>query len=163
MTPEIQRMGADARQKHTDEQREFVRTAWASGKSAGVIAVEFSKHFNVQVSRGVIIGIKTRMQLPDRQTRVCRSYHNQKYVNPPKAKPQPPRSDLQAPEPQGPIGDFPERGLCKWPVNQDGEPFQCCGQPQYSRSSLCEYHLAKSRPVKSLVQQAAGGRVRTPF
>lgn len=150
MTPEIQKLGADARSKYSDEQREFVKIGWAAGKSAGVIAVDFSARFGVQVTRNIIIGIKSRLGLPDRQTTVCRSYHNQKHITPPKPpkKAKEPRVDLEAPSPIGPVGDFPDSKCCKWPVD-DLPNFRCCGQPQFGRGPYCEHHMARRKdPTK---------------
>lgn len=59
-----------------------------------------------------------------------------------------PRPVIKAPvpavilEPLGPVGDFPDRGFCQYPMNALDAPFQCCGRPNKPLKPYCHDHSA---------------------
>lgn len=55
------------------------------------------------------------------------------------------RVKMAAPLPVGPIGDFPSGRTCRHPVNDEGQPFQCCGHEGYP---YCSFHAARNHVRK---------------
>ena len=159
MTPEIQKQGAAARSRYTEEQRAYVKARWATGKSAAIVAAEMFTVFGLEMSRNALLGLVDRMKLPKRPTTGPWRLNRRQPLSKPIPKPAPPRTDLSAPQPIGPAGDFPAAGLCKWLV-KDLPDFQCCGQPQFGRGPYCEHHMAKRKGTQPRVP---GAHIRAPF
>jgi hypothetical protein len=132
--------------KYTPEQKEFVRISWMADKSSQTIADAFTAEFGIPTSRRAIIGLSNRLKLPRRANTGPWRVYSHKEKRPPKSatkpiKPKKPRPNLSTPYPQGPVGDFPEAGLCRWVV-ADPPDFQCCGHPQHGKGPYCEAHAA---------------------
>jgi len=110
---------------HTEGTRQIVKAMWTNGASQREIGrvIGGTKH--------VVAGLVKRMGLPARRT-TASGWAARKIA---KALPEP----TPGPAPIGPIDDFPGAGACRFPVNADGEPFQCCG---HEGEPWCEFHRA---------------------
>lgn len=104
----------------------IVSRMWEEGKSTAEIGLAIGK------SRSTAKRLVKDFGLSPRQ--VSRGWEARKERA---AKPKPP-----APEPLGPIGDFPDSmTVCRFPVNADDAPFQCCGHPGFP---FCDYHRKRA-------------------
>jgi len=70
--------------------------------------------------------------------------------------------DMTVPNPVGPLGEFPETGLCKW---IHGDPstkhWQCCAAPAYEKQPYCKVHVYMSMNHEAMQRIKKGGT--TPF
>ena len=110
---------------HSEGTRQIVKAMWATGASQREIGRTIGK------GKNVVAGLVKRMGLPARRNYPT-GWTARKLLRL-KHKPVP------GPEPIGPIGDFPARGACRFPVNADGEEFRCCG---HEGEPYCDFHHA---------------------
>jgi hypothetical protein len=140
--------------KYTDTQREFVRTAWAAGQSAAVIASSLMVNFAIEATRNGVISLARRMKLPARESdgpwRIEGQRRREAAIE---AMREPAQKKAPTPPPKpsgapltilGPVDDFVGRGMCQFPVNQDGQPFQQCGHGQEDGRIYCGYHCSRA-------------------
>lgn len=112
---------------HSEATKATVADLWNSGKSARQVGME------VGMSRCAIIGLVNRMGLPKRKVDLIRPVRGWTARKIKAAKPKP----IPAPDPIGPIGDFPPAGTCRHIAGEPSGDFQCCGHQGYP---FCDYH-----------------------
>lgn len=127
----------------TEKDVELLRQLWAQGLSCSRIAAALHFETGASVSRCAVIGKAHRLGLPPRsreepggpKPRMGRARGMPKLVS--HALPPVP---LTEPEYLGPINDFPDGKVCRYPRGEMHKDFQCCAQPGYP---YCEYHHAR--------------------
>lgn len=112
---------------HSEDLKALVRSLWARDISTREIAAM------TRMSRNSVSGMVRRLGLPKRtQGGVKRGWTARKFnLANPKTK---------APEPIGPIGDFPPIGTCRFIAGDPGAKFQCCGHPG---EPFCDHHAKR--------------------
>jgi GcrA cell cycle regulator len=115
---------------HSEETKAQVSKLWADGKSAREVGAE------IGMTRNAVIGLVHRLGLPKRETDLRRGVRGWTAR---KMKPVPPPL-IPAPDPIGPIGDFPARDTCHHIAGEPNGSFQCCGHKGYP---FCEYHTSR--------------------
>lgn len=122
----------------SDADTETLKSLWKDRLSGTQISMALSGRF----SRCAVIGKAGRLGLEARPSTINRHLGGKKV----KAVPQP-KPVIHKPEelsPCGPIGDFPAPGLCRYPMNADGEDFQCCGREVKPHRPYCPRHCETS-------------------
>lgn len=171
-------MGGARHVKYTDEHREFVKSAWAEGKSAAKVVRELAAAFGLVCSRNAILGLVNRMGLPTRPTTGPWRQNAERHARQeqafktaflgqfeaPGANPEPVTEiiPLTEPAPIGLVGDFPEAGCCKWPAGT-GSELQFCGHPQQGRGPYCPFHMKKRRAAQQPRKILGTGRQSRAF
>lgn len=144
----------------TEAENDYLRRAWAEGKSAGVIAGETGR------SRNAVIGRVHRMKLATRLRRVATRRLPKKPRGPrlPRSttSTKPPRPVENVTVPRAPILPPLMLGLmdltpnmCRFPYGDPKEPgFGYCGHPKASGSSYCggHHHVVYRPPERRAVR-----------
>lgn len=115
-----------------DHAREKYRNAIANLLAEGKTYKQIGDHLGF--TRDQIAGSIKRLGLQRPKEGPERGWNAKKSnAAKPKKKPLP-----KPPKPLGPIGTFPDgMDCCRYPVNADDEPFQCCGHKGFP---YCEHH-----------------------
>lgn len=132
--------------RYTPEHRKFIADGWNAGKSASMIAADFTARFGMAISRSGVIGVADRLGLPRRATTgPWRLYpEREPKLAKPKPKPAPkPQEGLSEPIPVGLPGEYLDTG-CRWLHGDKVSEFQFCGHPKWSGTPYCENHAAKA-------------------
>jgi hypothetical protein len=98
---------------------------------AGVTQREIGQR--VGISKNTVPGIVRRLGLPKRPKDLSRKPSGWAARKIQLAKP-------PAPDPVGPVGDFPGPGKCRFIAGPVSPKFQCCGHTGYP---FCEFHSVK--------------------
>ena len=112
--------------KHSDAVKATVRELWEAGETQREIARRVGIHKNS------VPGLVRRMGLKQREKdsrRKPRGWVARKVTL---VKP-------KAPEPIGPIGDFPAGQTCRHIAGDPGKDFQCCGHHGFP---FCDFHTS---------------------
>lgn len=117
-------------QKHSEATKATIAELWISGQTAREIGV------TVGMTRCAIIGLVNRMNLPKRDRDVRRPITGWTARKIKAAKP----PAIPAPDPIGPIGDFPPSGTCHHIAGEPTGAFQCCGHKGYP---FCDHHSSR--------------------
>lgn len=125
----------------SESDTESLKTFWGQGYSG----TKISLLLNGKYSRCAVLGKADRLGLPPRDPTMNRRRSDKNMTGgnfKPKASPAPvmPPHEIAL----GPVGDFPGPGLCRFPMNPEGSPFQCCGRPGFPWCP--EHHRACHSP-----------------
>lgn len=132
----LRRPGATTASTWTEARVEQMKKLWADGLSASQIATALGGG----VTRMAVLGKVHRANLPIPRRPRRPNWNvrpNDGTLPAPYVAPIP----ISEPEYLGPVGDFPERGACKW---IKGDPstseWQCCGHKAMPELPYCEFH-----------------------
>lgn len=141
-------MGIDARMRPriwTDERDEALRRMRAAGASASTIATELSALFGASITRDAVVGRVAKLRAAGEVLPAP--------MPPPKRAPEPSlvsavvkRTPCPPVAPEDPgrahaKGLFEIRnGVCKFPINAEGEPWLFCGAESLPSRPYCAWH-----------------------
>lgn len=110
----------------TDKMKETLKVLGESGMSYGNIVKYMSATFNTTFTKGSVIGMAHRIDVPRREPPI-----------PPIVKP--------PVDPRIKIEDL-QYGMCKWPLGEhdDRPPYFYCGKPTEDFCSWCEEHKQRA-------------------
>lgn len=111
--------------RHSEAIKTLVANLWAQGKSGEEIAAVAT------ISRVAVYKVARRLGLPKRERGLRRARAASAGTKSVGLQ-RPP-----APDPIGPIGDFPPAGTCRHIAGEPTGAFQCCGHQGYP---FCDYH-----------------------
>lgn len=132
-----------------EEDKSTLCKLWTTGLSGSQIANAMGGRY----SRNSIIGQVHRMKLEPRNPNMNRHLGGRRaeteaFI----PKPYVPPVLVDEPAPVGPVGDFPDKGLCRAIPGDAGEKFQCCGHTAVNGTKYCEYHHQRYT-IKPLANQ----------